>query len=268
MVRPMCGLGFVAELHRVPSHDVVEKGLEILRRLKHRGAAGADPASGDGAGILLQIPHAFYERACWRIGFELPNAGDYGVAQVFLSRDPARRVAQMRHFEDTVRYHNQKVIGWRDVPVEPNVIGHLAERSRPVMRQLFIGRVCDAEAFERTLFMIRKRAGRVAAKEGDDFYVASCSKKTVVYKGLALPERLADFYLDLHQEEVKSSIALVHSRFSTNTFPTWERAHPYRHIAHNGEINTLRGNQTWMAARESLLSSRLFAEHLGDFKPI
>ena len=155
----MCGLGFVAELHRAPSHDVVEKGLEILRRLKHRGAAGADPASGDGAGILLQIPHAYYERACWRLGFELPNAGDYGVAQVFLSRDPSRRVVQMRHLEETVRYHNQKVIGWRDVPVEPNVIGHLAERSRPVMRQLFIGRVCDAEAFERTLFMIRKRAG-------------------------------------------------------------------------------------------------------------
>ncbi len=264
----MCGLGFVAELHRAPSHDVVEKGLEILRRLKHRGAAGADPASGDGAGILIQIPHSFYERTLWRLGIELPGAGDYGVAQVFLSRDPARRVAQMRHLEDTVRYHNQKVVGWRDVPIEPNVIGHLAERSRPVMRQLFIGRVCDVEAFERTLFMIRKRAGRVASKEGEDFYVASCSSKTVVYKGLALPERLADFYLDLREQELKSSIALVHSRFSTNTFPTWERAHPYRHIAHNGEINTLRGNQTWMSARESLLSSSLFAEHLGDFKPI
>ncbi len=264
----MCGLGFVAELHRAPSHDVVVKGLEILRRLKHRGAAGADPASGDGAGILIQIPHAFYERVMGRLGVELPNAGDYGVAQVFLSRDPSRRVAQMRHLEDTVRYHNQKVIGWRDVPVEPNVIGHLAERSRPVMRQLFIGRVCDVSAFERTLFMIRKRAGRVASKEGDDFYVASCSSRTVVYKGLALPERLADFYLDLQQEEVKSSIALVHSRFSTNTFPTWERAHPYRYIAHNGEINTLRGNQTWMSAREPLLESSLFAEHLGDFKPI
>ena len=264
----MCGLGFVAELHRAPSHDVVTKGLEILRRLKHRGAAGADPASGDGAGILIQIPHSFFERALWRIGIELPGAGDYGVAQVFLSRDPARRVAQMRHFEETVRYHNQKVVGWRDVPVDPDVVGHLAERSRPVMRQLFIGRVCDIEAFERTLFMIRKRAGRLASKEGTDFYVASCSAKTIVYKGLALPERLADFYLDLREPELKSSIALVHSRFSTNTFPTWERAHPYRHIAHNGEINTLRGNQTWMAARESLLESRLFAEHIGDFKPI
>jgi glutamate synthase (NADPH) large chain len=265
----MCGLGFVAELHRAPSHDVVVKGIEILRRLAHRGAAGSDPLTGDGAGILLQIPHAFYERAMDKFGVELPNAGDYGVAFAFLSRDPSRRVAQMRVLEETVRNHNQKVIGWRDVPVDPSVLGPLAEKSRPVMRQLFIGRVCEKDAFERTLFMIRKRAGRIANREhAPDFYLASCSSVTVIYKGLMLPERLAAFFLDLKEEEVKSSLALVHSRFSTNTFPTWERAHPYRRIAHNGEINTLRGNTTWMSAREPLLASKLFTEHLGDFKPI
>ena len=268
-----CGLGFVAELNQRPTHDVVAKGLEVLRRLAHRGAVGCDPCTGDGAGILLQVPHAMYERRMARCGVELPNAGDYGVAQAFLSNDPIRRNAQERVLEETVRYHNQKVIGWRDVPVDPSVIGPVAEASRPTMRQLFIGRVCAPDVFERTLFMIRKRAGRLAnagllTPGDDDFYLASCSSKTVVYKGLALPGRLDAFYEDLRDEEVKSSIALVHSRFSTNTFPTWDRAHPYRRIAHNGEINTLRGNQNWRHAREAMLESDVFGEHLTDFMPI
>jgi len=261
-----CGLGFVAELRQHPSHDVVRKALEILRRLSHRGAAGCDPCTGDGAGILLQIPHAMYERALARRGVELPNVGDYGVAMVFLSRDPEKRTAQMRTLEGAVRYHNQKVVGWRDVPVDPGVLGPVAKSSMPVFKQLFIGRMCPTPAFERTLFMIRKRAGRMA--NSPDFYLASCSSKTVVYKGLALPERLDSFYLDLRDDEVRSSLALVHSRFSTNTFPTWDRAHPYRRIAHNGEINTLRGNQNWMGAREAMLASEAFGEHLADFKPI
>jgi glutamate synthase (NADPH/NADH) large chain len=269
-----CGLGFVAELRRGPTHDVVSKGLEILRRLSHRGAAGADPSTGDGAGILLQIPHAFYERVLSHRDVELPLAGDYGVAQCFLSRDPERAARQMRICEEVVRYHNQKVIAWRDVPVDDGVIGPVAQRTRPVMKQLFIARMCPSDAFERVLFMIRKRAGRLVSEaypgtiDDGDFYVASCSSKTVVYKGLMLPERIDGFYLDLRQDDVRSKLALVHSRFSTNTFPTWERAHPYRRIAHNGEINTLRGNQNWMAAREPLLASRAFGEHLGDFKPI
>ena len=274
-----CGLGFVAELRRGPTHDVVAKGLEVLRRLSHRGAAGADPSTGDGAGILLQVPHAFFERVLSHRDIELPLAGDYGVVQCFLSRDPARMDAQMGILEDVVRYHNQKVIGWRDVPVDEGVIGPVARKSRPVMKQLFIARMCPAAAFERVLFMIRKRAGRLvstklpadaaspAGSEGD-FYIASCSSKTVVYKGLMLPERLDGFYLDLRQDDVRSALALVHSRFSTNTFPTWDRAHPYRRIAHNGEINTLRGNQNWMAAREPLLASKAFGEHMADFKPI
>jgi len=264
-----CGLGFVADIRRPPSHDIVSKGVEILRRLAHRGAAGCDPCTSDGAGILIHVPHAHFDRVLGRSGIELPNTGDYGVAQVFLSRNPQVRAAEVRVTEEAVRCHNQKVIGWRDVPVDPSVLGPVARSSMPVLRQLFIGRMCPVPAFERTLFMIRKRASSKATEAGlDTFYIASLSSKTVVYKSLALPERLDAFYLDLREEETKSKVALVHSRFSTNTFPTWERAHPYRRIAHNGEINTLRGNQTWMHAREALLQSDAFREHLADFKPI
>jgi glutamate synthase (NADPH) large chain len=264
-----CGLGFVADIRRPPTHDVVKMGLTILSRLRHRGAAGCDPCSSDGAGILLHIPHAHFERVLAPAGVELPLEGDYGVAQCFLSRAPDERKAEMRAMADAVRNHGQKVIAWRDVPIDPSQVGPVALASMPVMKQLFIGRMGPAPTFERTLFMIRKRAGHIASKAGlTNFYVVSSSSRTIVYKGLALPERLDAFYLDLKDAWTRSRLALVHSRFSTNTFPTWERAHPYRHIAHNGEINTLRGNQTWMAAREALLASDAFGEHLADFKPI
>ena len=266
-----CGLGFVARLGGKPRHDVVEQGLEILRRLGHRGAAGSDPETGDGAGILIQIPHAFFERQLAHFDVELPLVGDYGVAQVFLSRDPQRRKAQRLIAEEAVRALNQKVIAWRDVPVDPSALGPVGRASMPHISQLFIGRVAPVHAFERSLFTIRKRAGkkvRDALGSPSEFYIASLSSKTIVYKGLALPERLDAFYLDLKGDELKSKIALVHSRFSTNTFPTWERAHPFRRIAHNGEINTLRGNRGWMAAREAMLESKTFAEHLPDFLPI
>jgi glutamate synthase (NADPH/NADH) large chain len=264
-----CGLGFVADLRRSATHEVVVMGIEILRRLAHRGAAGCDPCSSDGAGIMLHIPHARYERVLGRAGIELPNEGDYGVAQCFLSTDPTERAAEMRALEDAVRHHSQKVIGWRDVPVDPRQLGPIARTSMPVFKQLFVGRMCPPGVFERTLFMIRKRAGRRATELGlSTFFIASLSSTTVVYKGLCLPERLDKFYLDLREEETRSRLALVHSRFSTNTFPTWERAHPYRLIAHNGEINTLRGNQTWMGAREPLLRSAAFGEHIAEFKPI
>jgi glutamate synthase (NADPH/NADH) large chain len=247
---------------------VVQKGVEILRRLTHRGAAGCDPCTSDGAGILIHIPHAHFERVLGHSGIELPNPGDYGVGHCFLSRDSATRAAEVRTIEDAVRHHNQKVIGWREIPVDPSVLGPIARKSLPVIRQIFIGRMCPVPAFERTLFMIRKRADRRAGEAGLTFYIASMSAKTVVYKGLSLPERLDSFFLDLREEETKSKVALVHSRFSTNTFPTWDRAHPYRRIAHNGEINTVRGNETWMRAREALLKSAAFGEHLADFKPI
>jgi len=268
--RDACGLGFVAETRAPASHDVVERALVILERLAHRGAMGADPASGDGAGILLQIPHAYYERVLAHAGRELPLPGDYGVAMCFLSRDDAKRAVQMHTLERMVRYHNQKVIGWRTVPVDPACIGPVARAQMPHVAQLFVARMGPLPTFERTLFMIRKRTGRELSRlgVGEDFYVASFSSRTVVYKGLMLPERIRAFYTDLAADDVVSKLALVHSRFSTNTFPTWERAHPYRRIAHNGEINTLRGNQNWMSAREALLASRAFGEHLADMKPI
>ncbi len=265
-----CGLGFVADLGQGANHDVVARALLVLARLAHRGASGADPLTGDGAGILLDIPHAYFDRILGREGKELPLPGDYGVAQVFLSRDADRRRAQMRTLEAVVRYHNQKVIGWRDVPTDTSRIGPVAAASMPVLRQLFVARMCEAARFEQVLFLVRKRAGKLCSKGGfgEDLYIASCSAKTIVYKGLMLPELLGAFYEDLAEEETQSRFALVHSRFSTNTFPTWERAHPYRRIAHNGEINTLRGNQSWMRSREALLASDAFGEHLGDFKPI
>ena len=217
----------------------------------------------------MQIPHAHYERVLGHAGIELPNPGDYAVGQCFLSRKPEVRAAEVRFIEDAIRHHNQKVIGWRDLPVDVRTVGPVARKSMPVIRQVIIGRMCPVPAFERTLFMIRKRATSKASRAGlHDTYIASLSSKTVVYKGLPLPERLAAFYLDLKADDTRSRFALVHSRFSTNTFPTWERAHPYRRIAHNGEINTLRGNQTWMHAREALLGSAAFGEHIADFKPI
>ena len=265
-----CGLGFIADLRGAASNETVQQAIEILRRLAHRGAAGADPDTGDGAGILTQIPHAFFERVLAHQDRELPLAGDYAVAQVFLSRDRSRRALQMGTLEDIVRRHGQKVIAWRDVPCVPSHIGPAGRATMPVMKQLFVGRMCPQATFERTCFMMRKRAGREASRLGigDDFYIASFSAKTVVYKGLTLPERLGAFYTDLLAGDFRTRLAVVHSRFSTNTFPTWERAHPYRRIAHNGEINTLRGNQRWMGAREALLGSRAFGEHLEDFKPI
>ena len=266
--RDACGLGFVADIRRPPTHDVVEKGVEILRRLAHRGAMGCDPCTSDGAGILIHIPHAHYERVLGRAGIELPNSGDYGVGQCFLSRDPAARAAEVRTIEGAIRHHNQKVIGWREVPVDPSVLGPIAKASLPVIRQVFIGRMCPVPAFERTLYMIRKRADRQCAEAGLSFYIASLSSRTVVYKGLSLPERLDAFHLDLREGETRSKVALVHSRFSTNTFPTWDRAHPYRRLCHNGEINTVRGNETWMRAREALLQSEAFGEHIADFRPI
>ena len=266
-----CGFGFVARLDRRATHDVVARALEILANLTHRGAAGCDPCTGDGAGVLIQIPHDLYaaDRA---MGAALPARGDYAVATCFLPQSPGRRRRQEAILEDAVIHHGQRVLGWRDVPIDPSEIGPVARASMPAIRQLFIGREAPREAFERVLFMIRKRAGRtVNATLGagaDDFYVASCSSKTVVYKGLMLAEQLGAFYPDLRDERVVSRLAMVHSRFSTNTFPSWDRAHPFRLIAHNGEINTLSGNRAWMGAREALLKSELFGEAIEDFKPI
>lgn len=229
-----CGLGFVATLDRRATHDVVRQALEILANLTHRGAAGCDPCTGDGAGILLQVPHDFYKQV---VEFKVPERGDYAVAMCFLSPEPARRRRMEAILEGAVLHHGQRVLGWRDVPIDASAIGPMARASMPAIRELFIGRGASTprDAFERVLFMVRKRAGRTASITlgGDDFYVSSCSSKTVVYKGLMLAEQVAAFYPDLADPRTVSRLAMVHSRFSTNTFPTWERAHPFRYLAHN-----------------------------------
>jgi glutamate synthase (NADPH/NADH) large chain len=263
-----CGLGFVARLDRTASHQTVAQALEILANLTHRGAAGCDPCTGDGAGILLQVPDGFFRAA---VPFALPPPGDYAVAMCFFAQHPARRRRQEAILEGAVVHHGQRVLGWRDVPVDASALGPLARASMPRIRQLFIGRTCRREIFEATSFMIRKRAGRTASQElggEDDFYITSLSSKTVVYKGLMLAEQLGAFYPDLVDARTVARLAMVHSRFSTNTFPSWERAHPFRMIAHNGEINTLSGNKAWMGAREPLLESELFGDAIEDFKPI
>ena len=261
-----CGLGFVATLRREASHAIVRQALEILENLTHRGAAGCDPCTGDGAGILLQIPHALYAADLARIGIELPRPGDYAVATCFFPLEPGRRRHLEAILEASVVHHGQTVLGWRDVPTDDAAIGPMARGTRPAIRQLFIGRTCAEDQFDRVLYTLRKRAGRTA--NSSDFYITSCSSRTVVYKGLMLAEQVAAFYPDLSDPRTVSQLAMVHSRFSTNTFPAWERAHPYRVICHNGEINTLRGNVAWMTAREPLLKSDLFAEAIEDFKPI
>jgi glutamate synthase (NADPH/NADH) large chain len=267
-----CGLGFVATLDRRASHSVISQAIEILANLTHRGAAGCDPCTGDGAGILLQLPHDLYAADRSKAGGVLPARGDYAVAMCFLPANPARRRRQEAILEGSVLHYGQQVLGWRDVPVDVtgSGVGPLARESMPTIRQLFIGRSCPKDHFERILFMIRKRAGRTASKhpDGGDFYVASCSSKTVVYKGLMLAEQLGAFFPDLVDPRAVSRLAMVHSRFSTNTFPTWDRAHPFRLIAHNGEINTLSGNRLWMGAREPNLKSDFFGEAIEDFRPI
>ena len=258
-----CGLGFVAHIKGHKSRAIVEDALEILRRLAHRAATGQDPETGDGSGILLQLPHRFFKREALARGWDIPRRRGYGVGMVFLPADETARLACEAAVEAAVRDHGQRVIGWRDVPVCPEVLGPLARALRPVVRQLYIGRRrLVPSAFERKLFVIRKAAEHRVRESGVDpagrFHIASCSAETIVYKGLMLPAQLGAFYPDLADDDMVSALALVHSRFSTNTQPAWERAQPFRHVAHNGEINTVAGNRNWMAARRRLLKSAKF----------
>jgi glutamate synthase domain-containing protein 2/glutamate synthase domain-containing protein 1/glutamate synthase domain-containing protein 3 len=269
-----CGIGFVANISGEKSHDIILKGIEILINLTHRGACGCDPQTGDGAGVLIQIPHAFFEGECSRLGFPLPSPGEYGVGMVFLPVEPHERMSCEAILEEIVRDEGLAVLGWRDTPVNANTIGRLARSTQPYIEQVFVKRAygMDADALERKLYIIRKRAekevSRTDLREKSFFYIPSLSCRTIVYKGLLLAPQIANFYLELSNSEVRSALCLVHQRFSTNTFPAWHLAHPYRYLCHNGEINTLRGNVNWMQARTSILSSPLFGDDIKKLEPI
>src|SRR5690349_8793450 len=269
-----CGIGFVADISGRKSHDIVLKGVQILINLTHRGACGCDPQTGDGAGILIQIPHAFFQRECPRLGFELPAAGEYGVGMAFLPVDPHERILCEGILERVAGEEGLTVLGWRDTPLNGNAIGRLAQASQPYIEQIFIqrGPEMDQEALERKLYVVRKRAEAAVAasdfKEKGFFYLPSLSSRTIVYKGLLLAPQITDFYKELLDPDVTSALCLVHQRFSTNTFPSWQLAHPYRYICHNGEINTLRGNINWMHARQSVLASPLFGSDIKKLFPI
>ena len=260
-----CGVAFVARLSGEPSHEAVAKALTALSNLEHRGAAGADADSGDGAGILVQLPDAFF-RAELR---GLPPAGAYGVGACFLPQDDTARRGLEEIVERAIADEGQRLLGWRDVPVEPSHAGRTATAVAPRIRQVVVGASPelkrDQDAFERKLYVIR-RVAELAA--GPALVVPSLSSRTLVYKGMLTAPQLARFYPDLGDERFASALALVHSRYSTNTFPSWELAHPYRMIAHNGEINTLRGNVNWMRARESQLASDLFGDDLAKVLPV
>ena len=262
-----CGMGFVVNIKGKKSHDIIDDGLRILERLEHRGGAGADKDTGDGAGILVQIPHEFFKRECEVLGINLPVAGEYGVGMVFAHKYESLRNEQKRIFEEVVREEGQVVLGWREVPVDGTKVGQEAAAIRPWMIQILIGKgpdVTNNKEFERKLYIIRKLAEKriipLSKELSSDFYIASLSSKTIVYKGMLTPGQLRDFYLDLSDLDFTSALAMVHSRFSTNTFPSWARAHPNRFLVHNGEINTIRGNVNWINAREGKAESPLFPD--------
>jgi glutamate synthase (NADPH/NADH) large chain/glutamate synthase (ferredoxin) len=271
-----CGVGFVAHIKGERSHRIVEMGLQVLDNLVHRGASGCDPETGDGAGILLQVPDAFLRRECERLGITLPEPDQYGVGMAFLPQDEVARARCIEIVESVTRREGQVFLGWRDVPVDSSRIGSQAREAEPVIRQFFVGcgrMTCDYAAFALKLYVIRK----VIEQEIEDatgipdpsqFYIPSLSARTIIYKGLLLPHQMRGYYQDLTDESMVSAIALVHQRFSTNTFPSWPLAHPYRYIAHNGEINTIRGNRNWMKAREASMTSAVIGDDLPKLYPL
>ncbi len=271
-----CGVGFVVNIKGAKSHRIIRQALQVLLNLDHRGACGCEANTGDGAGILIQTPHEFLKLVSKEARVTLPAPGQYGVGMVFLPNDPAQRATCEMIFAEVAAEAGQPVLGWRTIPTSNTSLGATARASEPCMRQVFLGRnpkLTDDLAFERKLYVIRKRAenairysGNVAG--GEFFYVASLSFKTVVYKGMLTTAQLGEYYPDLAHPAMQSALALVHSRFSTNTFPSWNRAHPYRYLAHNGEINTLRGNINWMHARQAMFESGLFGNDLKKILPV
>ena len=274
-----CGVGFVVNIKGQRSHKLVQQALEVVINLLHRGACGCEANTGDGAGILLQLPHRFFQKEAERLGMHLPEPGAYGVGTVFLPRDPDERSRIQDLFSHIAAEEGQRVLGWRDVPTDDSSLGETAKSGEPVIRQLFIGRGealaghPDAHArFERKLYVIRKRVDRsvdgLPLDQEGLFYIASLSSNTIVYKGMLIADQVEAMFPDLADPAFESALALVHQRFSTNTFPSWPLAHPYRYVAHNGEINTLRGNINWMRAREALCHSDEFGEDLQKLFPV
>ncbi|OJU18535.1 MAG: glutamate synthase subunit alpha [Clostridiales bacterium 43-6] len=267
-----CGIGFVANIKGEKSNKILHQSLSVLKNLNHRGGVGSEPNSGDGAGILLQLPHAFFVKATDGSNISLPGEGDYGTGLISLPHDSEIRTKIEKILEDIVTAEGQTLLGWRDVPVDFTSLGKTAKDSMPYLRQIFIGRngVEAGIAFERKLYIIRRMAELSIHKSfsNERFYVASLSSKTIVYKGMLTSDQVEEFYLDLQDEAVETALALVHSRYSTNTFPSWERAHPNRYIIHNGEINTLRGNVNFMNARESMFKTDAFGAELENVLPV
>ncbi|WP_430789864.1 glutamate synthase large subunit [Virgibacillus flavescens] len=260
-----CGIGMIANINGEKTHNIVQNAINILCNLEHRGGQSADTSTGDGAGILTQIPHRFFKKQCEKENIFLPVEGEYGIGMVFLPNDHETRIKSKDLFEQIILEEGQSFLGWRPVPINDSFIGKVASKSKPVIRQIFIKKsdeLSDRKAFERKLYVIRRRVEKAMANhpEFDDVYISSLSTKTIVYKGMLIPEQLDSFYIDLNHPDFKSALALVHSRFSTNTFPSWKRSHPNRYTIHNGEFNTLRGNVNWMRAREQLAKSDYFPE--------
>ena len=270
-----CGVGMVADFNGRKSHEIIRNAIRVLINLEHRGACGCDPETGDGAGILIQLPHEFFKRQCTYEGITLPDPGSYGVGMVFLPRKLEQRTICERVIERTVRDEDLVFLGWRDVPVDHSQIGQLAHEVSPVIRQFFISKgmmTADSDHFERKLYVTRKVIEHTLDEQNledrDDLYLSSLSSKTIVYKGLLKSDQVDAFYRDLSDGSMVSALALVHSRYSTNTLGSWRLAHPYRFLCHNGEINTVRGNQNWMRAREVLFSSELFGDDMAKLQPI
>jgi glutamate synthase (NADPH) large chain len=270
-----CGVGFIANIKGQKSHQIVSDALNILCNLEHRGAVGADPRFGDGAGILVQIPHAFFKRKAAEIGFQLPNPGEYAIGALFMPRDTAWRNVIKSIIADQIKAEGLVLLGWRDVPTDNSSLGETVKPTEPTHMQVFISRNGAAKTedeFERRLYILRKSISQAIYQRRDrgmaGYYPCSMSCRTVIYKGMFLADQLGKYYADLHEPDFESALALVHQRFSTNTFPTWSLAHPYRMIAHNGEINTLRGNVNWMAARQASVASDLYGKDISRLWPI
>ncbi len=271
-----CGVGFVAHIKGKRTHDIIAGGLKILENLDHRGAVGADPLMGDGAGILIQIPDAFFREEMAKQGVTLPPAGEYGVGMLFLPKETASRIACEQEIERAVKAEGQVLLGWRDVPINADMpMSPTVRLKEPVIRQVFVGRGRDimvTDALERKLYVIRKRAVHAIKNlnlaHGTEYFSPSMSARTIVYKGLLLANQVGEYYLDLKDPRCVSALALVHQRFSTNTFPEWPLAHPYRMLAHNGEINTVKGNFNWMRAREGVMKSAVLGDDLQKLYPL